>query len=118
MNLLAYEGDFHISLRLCYLAVCCDPQIVSSPQRNKPQREKGKILCFFWFGLDGKPEGKRLMWRYRRRWEDNIKLDLQEVGYGDMNWVELAKERDSCRAIVNVVMSLRNPDNMENFLTS
>ena len=64
------------------------------------------------------PEGKRLMWRYRRRWEDNIKLDLQEVGCGDLNCVELAKERDSCRAIVNVVMNLRNPDNMENFLTS
>jgi len=59
--------------------------------------------------LVGKPEGKRLLGRPRRRWEDNIKMDLQEVGCGGMNWIELAQDRDSWRAIVNAVMNLRVP---------
>jgi len=67
--------------------------------------------------LVGKPEGKRPLGRARRRWEDNIKMDLQEVGCGDMNWIELAQEKDSWRALVNVVMNLRVPKNGRNFLT-
>jgi len=47
--------------------------------------------------------------RPRRTWEDNIKLDLQEVGCGDMDWIELAQDRDRWRALVNVVMNLRVP---------
>jgi len=49
------------------------------------------------------------MGRPRRRWEDNIKMDLQGVGGGDMDWIELAKDRDRWRALVNAVMSLRVP---------
>jgi len=48
--------------------------------------------------LVGKPEGKRLLGRPRRRWEDNIKTDLQEVGCGGMDWIELAQDRDRWRA--------------------
>jgi len=59
--------------------------------------------------LVGKPEGKRPLGRPRYRWEDNIKLDLQEVGYGGIDWIELAQDRDSWRAIVNAVMNLRVP---------
>jgi len=59
--------------------------------------------------LVGKPEGKRLLGRPRRRWEDNIKMDLQEVGCGGMEWIELAQERDRWRALVNAVMNLRVP---------
>ena len=57
--------------------------------------------------LVGKPEGKRQLGRPRRRWEDNIKMDLQKVGCGGMDWIELAQDRDSWRALANVVMNLR-----------
>ena len=55
----------------------------------------------------GKPEGKRPLGRPRRRWEDNIKIDLQEVGCGGMDWIELAQDMDSWWALVNSVMNLR-----------
>ena len=57
----------------------------------------------------GKPEGKRSLGRPRRRWDDNIKMDLQEVGGGFGDWMELAQDRDRRRAFVNMVMNLRVP---------
>jgi len=59
--------------------------------------------------LLGKPEGKRPLGRPRRRWEDNIKMDLQEVRGGCGDWVELAQDRDRWRALVSTVMNLRVP---------
>ena len=53
----------------------------------------------------GKPEGKRLLGRPRCRWEDNVKMVLQEVGCGGMDWIELAQGRDSWWALVNAVMN-------------
>ena len=58
--------------------------------------------------LVGNPEGKRPLRRPRRGWEDNIKMDLQEVGWG-MDWIQMAQERDMWRALVNAVMNLRVP---------
>jgi len=59
--------------------------------------------------LVGKPEGKRPLGRPRRRWEDNIKMDIQDVGYGGMNWIELGQDRYRWRAFVSTVMNLRVP---------
>ena len=57
--------------------------------------------------LVGKPEGKRPLGRLRRRWVDNIRMDLQEVGCGYMDWIGLAQDRDSWRTLVSAVMNLR-----------
>jgi hypothetical protein len=57
----------------------------------------------------GRPEGKCPLGRPRRRWEDNIKLDLQEVGCGDVEWIDLAQDRDRWRALLSAVMNLRVP---------
>ena len=59
--------------------------------------------------LVGKPEEKRPLGRPRGRWEDNIKMDLQEVGCGGMDWIELAQDRNRWRVLVNAVMKLRVP---------
>jgi len=59
--------------------------------------------------LVGKPEGKRPLGRPRRRWEDNIKMDLQEVGGGRGDWMELARDRDKWRAFVGTVRNFRVP---------
>ena len=59
--------------------------------------------------LVGKPEGKRPLGRSRRRWEDNIKMDLQEVGRGCGDWMELVQDRDSWRELVSTVMNCRVP---------
>jgi hypothetical protein len=67
--------------------------------------------------LVGKPEGKRPLGRSRRRWEDNIRMDLQEVGCGCEDWIELAQDRDRWRALVSAVRNLRVPQNAGNFLT-
>jgi hypothetical protein len=60
-------------------------------------------------GLVGKPEGKRSFGRTRHRWEDNIKMDLQEMGCGDMDWIELAQDRDRWRALESAIMNLHVP---------
>jgi len=59
--------------------------------------------------LVGKPEEKSLLGRPRHRWDDNIKMDLQEVGGGCVDWMELAQDRDRWRTLVNTVMNLRVP---------
>jgi len=57
----------------------------------------------------GETRGKEPLGRPRRRWEDNIKMNLEKVGFGGMDWIELAQDRDRWRALVNAVMNLRVP---------
>jgi len=64
----------------------------------------GKSRCIY-RAFVGKPEGR--LRRPRRRWQDNIKMNLQEVGCGDVDWIELAQDRDRWRALVNTIMNLR-----------
>ena len=68
---------------------------------------EGEERCVHGFG--GKPEGKRPLGRARRRWEDNIKMDLQEVGRGCGDWMEVAQDRDRWRALVSTVMNFWVP---------
>jgi hypothetical protein len=67
---------------------------------------EGRSVCRV---LVGKSDGKRPLGRPRHRWEDNIKVDLQEVGCRGMDWIELAQDRNGWQALVNVVTNLRIP---------
>jgi len=82
--------------------------------KSRGMRWAGNIACMceergVYRVLMGKPEGKRPLRRHRRRWEDNIKMDLQEVRFEGMNWLDVAQDRDRWRALVNAVMNLRVP---------
>jgi hypothetical protein len=63
--------------------------------------------CIQHFGWDA--EGRRPLGSPRRRWEDNIKMDLREIGFGDVHWIHWAQDRDRWRALVNTAMNLRVP---------
>jgi hypothetical protein len=65
----------------------------------------GKVHTEFWL----KPEERRTLGRPRRRWEDNIEMDLEEGGWGGMDWIDLAQDRNSWRVLVNAVMNLWVP---------
>jgi hypothetical protein len=77
-----------------------------------------KFICFKLLRLkftnpepwwEGRPEGKRPLGRHRHMWEDNIMVDIREIGGGGMDWIDLAEDRDQWRALVNTVMNLRVP---------
>jgi hypothetical protein len=59
--------------------------------------------------LVGRPEGRRPLGRLRRGWEDNIKMDLREIGFANVDWIHWAQDRDRWRALANTVMNLRVP---------
>jgi hypothetical protein len=69
---------------------------------NGENRNAYKILV-------GNPEGKRPLGRPRRRWVDNMKMDLREIGWDSINWIDLGQGRYQCRALMNMVMNLRVP---------
>jgi hypothetical protein len=66
--------------------------------------------------LVGKPEGKRQLGRPRRRWVDNIKIDLREIGSGGVDWIDLAQDKNQWRALVNTVTNLGIPKNSGKWL--
>jgi hypothetical protein len=68
--------------------------------------------------LVGKPEGKRPHGRRRCRWVDSIKIDLREIGWDGMDWIDLAQDGDQWKAFVNTVLNLRVPSNAGNFVSS
>jgi hypothetical protein len=68
----------------------------------------GGVKCAYNI-LVGRPEGRRPLGRPRRRWEGNIKMNLSEIGFEDVDWIHLAQDRDRWRALVNTVMNLRVP---------
>jgi hypothetical protein len=72
-------------------------------------RKKGEQKKNAYRILVGKPEGKRPLGRPRRRWVVKIKMDLREIEWDDVDWIELAQDSDHWRALVNTVMSLRVP---------
>jgi hypothetical protein len=84
----------------------------------KPAISKLLFLNNLYRVLVGKSERKRPLGRPKHRWEDNIKMDLQEVGRGGMDWIELAQDRDRWQALVNEVMNFQVPYNVGNFLIS
>jgi hypothetical protein len=59
--------------------------------------------------LVGKPEGKRSVGRTRRRWVENIKMNLRKIGLGDMNWIDMAQDKNKWRGFVNMIMNVRVP---------
>jgi hypothetical protein len=82
--------------------------------KSRRMRWVGHVACMgkgrgVYRVLVGKPEGKRPLGRPRHRWEDNSRMDLQEVECGLEDWIELAQDRDRWRALVNAVMNLRVP---------
>jgi hypothetical protein len=90
------------------------PNIVQVIKSRRMRWRGGHVMCMgerrgIYRVLVQKPEGKRPLGRLRHRWADNIKMDLQEVGCGGMDWTGLAKDRDRWRALANVVMNLRVP---------
>jgi hypothetical protein len=91
--------------------------LYSSPniiRQVKPRRIKwaGHVTCMreereFYSVLVGKPEGKRPLERPRRRWKDELRMDLRETGWGNVEWIQLAQDRGQWQALVNMVMNLR-----------
>ena len=82
--------------------------------KSRRMRRAGHVVCMgeergLYRVLLGKPEGKRPLERPRHRWSDNIRMDLQEVGCGYMDWIGLAQDRDRRRTLVSAVMNLRVP---------
>jgi hypothetical protein len=82
--------------------------------KSRRLRWVGNVACVgkrrgAYKALMGKPEGMRPLGRPRHRWEDNIKMDLRDVGWDGMDWINLVQDRDKWRALVNAVMNLRVP---------
>jgi len=106
-HVLELEFQVASTLRLCHSRIV---QVIKS----RRMRWAGHVACMgeergVYRVFVGKPEGKRPLGRPRRRWMDNIRMDLQEVGCGHVDWIGLAQDRDRWRTLVSAVMNLRVP---------
>ena len=101
-NVLSYLVRLHIMLNIVRLVKSRRMRWAGHEARMGEGRGVHRVLV-------GKPEGKRPLGRPRRRWEDNMKMDLQELGGDCEDWMELAQDRDKWRALVGTVMNLRVP---------
>jgi hypothetical protein len=107
-----YNPSEHLAVEEIIVKFNCSPSIIRIIKSRRMrwtwhvarigQRNACRILV-------GKPKGKRPLRRPRHRWEDNIKMDLRDIGWGSMDWIDLAQDRDLWRALVNMVMNLRFP---------
>ena len=90
------------------LIICTVHQMLLGMKKSRTMRWAGHVACM---GprRGGKPEEKEPLGKSRRRWEVNIKMDLQEVGCGGMDWIELAQDRNRWRTLVNEVMKVQFP---------
>jgi hypothetical protein len=103
-----FQNKF-IFLRWSVVSPTPKPQAGGPPLVVRPQL---LIQCIRSYRLlVGKPNGKSPLERLRRKWVDNISMDLLELGWGDVNWIGLAQDRDRCRALVNSVLNLQVPYN-------
>jgi hypothetical protein len=84
----------------CVQGFCGKLRRAGHVARMREKRNACRILV-------GRPERKRPLRRPSRRWEDNIKIDLRNIGWGGMDWIDLTQDRDQCRALMNTVMNLR-----------
>jgi hypothetical protein len=91
----------------------CPPKVHSGlvlVYARKDKSWKGTLFCILTpESLVGKPEGKRPLGRPRRRWVDNIKMDLRKIGWDGANWMDKAQDRDQWRALVSTALNLRVP---------
>jgi len=124
IQLLSQDAGYVLKTRwlACFLASIAH-NIVVRVIKSKRMRWAGHVARMgeekgVYRVLVGKPEGKRPLGRPRRRWVDNIRMDLQDVGCGYMDWIGLAQDRDRWRTLVSAVMNLRVQWNAGNFLTS
>ena len=101
-----------MQVNYCYYYFYYHHHLIVQVIKSRRMRWAGHVACMgerrgVYRVLVGKPKGKRTLGRPRRRWEDNIKMDLQEVGESCGDWMELAQDRDRWQALVNEVMNLR-----------
>jgi hypothetical protein len=111
---LHYEGLQSLVYATCIMAVVYSSPSIIRVIKSRRLRWAGHVAHMgemrgAYRALVGKPEGRRPLGRPRRRWEDNIKMDLREVGWGGLDWINVGQDRDRWRALVNAVMNLRVP---------
>jgi hypothetical protein len=108
MNIQRFGGTTY--LRTCWIAVHLFSYFISVSTLSICALESDieeRMVRGSYNILVGRPAGIRPLGRPRRRWEDNIKMDLREIGFGDVDWIHLAQDGDRWRALMNTVMNLR-----------